>query len=750
MRRIRALTLAGSVLLLGAGAGRAQESPAPIEIRPAAGRIEVDGDLGDPGWQGAARIERFWEANPGDNVEPPARTTAFLTYDDRYLYLGFLCEDPHPDRIRAPYVDRDNIIGTDDNIAVFIDTRGDRRSALEFRVNPRGQQADGSFNDANGNEDFSPDYFYDTAGKVTAAGWQAEVRIPFSSLRYEHGKPQHWSILFWRNYPRDFRYGIYNAPIPRSSNCLICHAVPIEGLEGLPSGGHLIVAPYATLAEQQVPRNGPGSDFLDKPARGTGGLDLKWIPGPGTAVDATINPDFSQVESDVGQIAINKQFAIFYPEKRPFFLEGVDLLDTPIQAVYTRTITSPRWGARATGKLDDTAYTLLVTQDRGGGSVIVPGPTSSDFAPQDFSSIATIGRARKDIGTSFAAFLIADRENASSDGGGHNRVFGPDFQWRPSEQDKVTGQILVSDTQTPNRSDLSSAWDGRRYSSRAMTLEWRHNSYHWFYSLRYDDYGDGFRADDGFVPQVGYRFQKLVAGYSAYDLGFFSQLAGGLFCNLSQRSDGALVKRQCGIFVNPNGFHNLGGEIDVVPAQKDRIGGTVVDSDLAILYDVSIDPGRVFSRVELYGFVGDQVDVANARPGNGAEIGVNATIKPYDHLALDFNGDRQWLDVNSNGRSGRLFTAQIGRLKATYNFNSRSFLRLIGQYYRATRDPGLYDFVVPSLEKSFTGSALFAYRINWQTVLFLGLGDSHALNERNALVPAGRELFLKVSYAFQM
>jgi hypothetical protein len=749
MRRKRAFALAGSLLLLAAAA-RSQETPPPISIRPAAGPIEIDGDLGDPGWQGAARIERFWEANPGDNVSPPARTTALLTYDDRYVYLGFICEDPHPDRIRAPYVDRDNIVGTDDNIAVFLDTRGDKRSALEFRINPRGQQADGSYNDANGNEDFSPDYFYDTAGKVTGTGWQAEMRIPFSSLRYEHGKPQHWSILIWRNYPRDFRYGIYNAPIPRSSNCLICHAVPIEGLENLPSGGHLIVAPYATVTERQVPRDGPGSDFLYKPARGTGGLDVKWIPGPNTALDATINPDFSQVESDVGQISINKQFAIFYPEKRPFFLEGVDLLDTPIQAVYTRTITSPRWGARATGKFDDTAYTLLVTQDRGGGSVVIPGPTSSDFAPQDFSSIAAIGRARMDIGTSFAAFLVTDRENASADGGGHNRVLGPDFQWRPNQQDQITGQILVSDTQSPNRPDVYPTWDGRRVTSRAMTIEWRHNSYHWFYRARYDDYGDGFRADDGFVPQVGHRFEKLVAGYSVYDLGFFSQLAQGLFCNLSQRSDGALIQRQCGIFINPSGFHNIGGEIDIVPKEKDRAFDTVVDSDFAVLYDVSIDPGRVFSRIELYGFVGDHADFANARPGNGAEVGVNATVKPFDHLALDFNGDRQWLDVDANGRSGRLFTAQIGRLKATYNFSSRSFLRLIGQYYRATRNPELYDFSVPSLEKSFTGSALFAYRINWQTVLFLGLGDSHALNERDALVPSTRELFLKVSYAFQL
>src|SRR5205085_10143613 len=163
-----------------------------------------------------------------------------------------------------------------------------------------------------------------------------------------------------------------------------------------------------------------------------GGLDVKWTPNADTAIDATLNPDFSQVESDQAVISTNERFAIFYPEKRPFFLEGVDLFDTPIQAVYTRTITSPRWGARATGKAGSTAYTVLVTQDRGGGSVILPGPTGNDFAPQDDLSTVVLGRVRQDIGASFAGLLLTDRE---IQGGAHNRVLGPDFQWRITDGD---------------------------------------------------------------------------------------------------------------------------------------------------------------------------------------------------------------------------------------------------------------------------------------------------------------------------
>jgi Domain of unknown function (DUF5916) len=724
-------------------------TPEPITIRRAAGPITVDGRLDDPGWLGAARIERFYEVSPADNVQPKVRTVALLAYDDRYVYVGLVCDDPRPARIHAPYVSRDEIISTEDFVAVYLDTRGDRRSALEFRVDARGQQADGIYDDGSGNDDLSPDFFYDTAAVITPRGWQAEMRIPFSTLRYDHRKPLEWGILVWRNYPRDFLYAIYSSPIPRNSNCGVCHALPIKGLEGLPAGGRLIVAPYGDFSEQGMPREGPGSRFLNGPVDANGGVDAKWMPNADTALDASVNPDFSQVESDVGQIGINRQFAIFYPEKRPLFLEGTDLFQTPIQAVYTRTITSPRWGARATGKLEDTAYTVLVAEDRGGGSVVVPGETASTLAPQDFSSIAAIGRVRQDFGASFGGLLFTDREIASNGGGGHNRVIGPDVLWRISDRDLVLAQFLYSDTQTPDRPDLDPTWTGRRFSSHAIWAQYQHSGYHWLLRFTHDEYGEGFRAYDGFVPQVGYRFDKVVIGYSVYNVGIFSQLTGGPFCNVADTSDGSTLQRQCGVFISPSGIHNLSGEIDLVPHEKERVGDTVVDSHFTVYYNLSIDPGLVFSRISASGFVGDYRDIANARPGHGADVALTGTVWPTDHLALDFNAEREWLDVEAGGRSGRLFTADFARLKGTYNFTPHAFLRLIGQYITARQDPTLYLQPVAGLNRDLTGSALFAYTLNWQTVFYLGYGDSRALNAHDALVPAGRQFFLKVSYAFE-
>ncbi|HEY6930414.1 MAG TPA: DUF5916 domain-containing protein, partial [Thermoanaerobaculia bacterium] len=723
--------------------------------------ITVDGDLSDPGWEGAAVIDAFWETSPGDNTPPKVRTVAYLTYDDKAFYIGVRCDDPRPDRIRAPYADRDQVIGTDDNIAVFLDTRNDRRAAMEFRVNPRGIQGDATWTEAlqgNANqEDFSPDFFYDTAAKITKEGWTAEIAIPLATLRYTKADPQTWGILIWRNYPRDFRYAIYSSPLPRGSNCLLCFMRSLTGIAELPASSHWTIAPYVTAKEEGHPSDptDPRSDFTNRPIRVDGGIDAKWTPNPDTAIDATINPDFSQVESDVAQISVNSRFALFYPEKRPFFLESSDLLQTPIQAVYTRTITSPRWGLRATGKASSYSYTALVSEDRGGGSVVLPGPESSTFAPQDFGSYVAIGRLRRDFGSSFASFLVTDRE---VQGGGYNRVFGPDFQWRASDLDLVTGQFLFSATENPDRPDLSPDFDGRSFSSHGLDVSWDHSTRTIEWYTDYKDFGDGFRADVGFVPQVGYRESHSFVNYKFYPSGFLNIVRPFFDLDYQALTDGSLLSRRFNPGIDVFGRWNLFAELSYYPDERFRVEGKVIPREYVSFF-LTIDPPHWISRLQINGHAGEDIDFANARPGHGGEVMVSATIRPTDHLALDFVGDRQWIDVDdATLGSGRLFTAQVARLKATYTFTARAFLRLIGQYVKTDRDPALYTFSVPAKEGNFDGSALFAYKLNWQTVFYLGYGDSRALfpsldftpaNSHYDLLRTSRQFFLKISYAFQ-
>src|SRR5262249_42246033 len=223
-------------------------------------------------------------------------------------------------------------------------------------------------------------------------------------------------------------------------------------------GGHLVAAPYVSASEssRSLDENVIGSPLVNDPAKADIGLDLKWTPNADNAIDFALNPDFSQVESDTAQITANERFALFYPEKRPFFLEGVDLFQTPIQAVYTRTITAPRWGGRVTGKEAGIRYTVLVADDDGGGTAVLPGPNESDFAHQDFGSTVILGRAKRDIGLSSIGVLVTDRE--ATDERAYNRVIGPDFSWRPSGNDVIVGQYLFAATRNPNRPHLTDEW----------------------------------------------------------------------------------------------------------------------------------------------------------------------------------------------------------------------------------------------------------------------------------------------------
>jgi hypothetical protein len=733
-----------SLLLVSLWA-QAAEPPAaaPFRVARAAGAISVDGDLSDPGWAGAAVMDRFYETSPGDNTEPQVRTEALLAYDERYLYIALRCFDPDPRKIRAPFVERDNVIGTDDNVAIFLDTRNDRRSAVEMRVSPRGIQADGVFTDATFNEDFSPDFLYDTAARITEEGWQAEVRVPFSSLRYPKRDVQEWGIRIWRNYPREFRYAFYSSPQPRGSNCYVCRLQPLHGLSGLSSARGLLLVPYAagqSVAEAAT----PGDPLGESDATGDVGLDVKWTPSASTAVDATINPDFSQVEGDVAQIAVNERFALFFPEKRPFFLEGVDLLQGPIQAVYTRTITAPRGGLRVTSKQGATSYTALATLDQGGGLVVLPGPVSSDLAPQDFESWVGIGRLRRDLGTSFVGLLATGR---AIDGGGHNVVFGPDFQWRGAS-DTITGQFLYSHSVTPDRPELAAEWDGRTLAAGAGQLEWSHDTRTLGGFARYRDFGSEFRDDQGFVPQVGYRQGTVGLGYNFWPTGFLRQVRPLAQLDYSVERDGDLLDRRlvAGVFLI--GRKNLTSELDFV-AQRSLTGKELL-TRRQLTYFVQVDPSRHVPRVSVQGFVGEDIDIDNVRVGNGATINLAATIRPDPRLGLDLNSAVRWLDVDTpEGGSGRLFTAQVQRLKATVFFGSRAFLRLIGQYVKTKRDPALYTFEVAPKSGDFSGSALFSYRLNWQTALFLGYGDERALDEGETLRRTSRQFFAKVSYALQ-
>ncbi|QTD48466.1 carbohydrate binding family 9 domain-containing protein [Sulfidibacter corallicola] len=735
-------------LCLGVDASHTEDPPKladSFHIERTSGTIDIDGDLSDEGWQGARPIEGWVETNPGDNVRPKVRNQGYLTYDDKYLYAGFRFFDPNPKGIRAPVGDRDNVPSYTDYGGVILDTDNDGRSARMFLANPRGIQYDAISNDASG-EDSSPDFYWESKARITKDGWVLEIKIPFASLRYDRADPQTWGIMLYRNWPRDFRYQMFTSRLPRDRSCFICNVKPLEGLRKLPQGGNLVLAPFVSAVEESAPEGELGTPLDAEDPDYEPGLDVKWIPNQNLALDLTINPDFSQVESDTAQISANERFALFFPEKRPFFLEGIDLFSTPVQAVYTRTMTAPKWGSRATGRYGRTAFTALVGQDRGGGLTIIPGANSSSLVDQDYASDVAIARVRRDMGESFASFLMTHRK---TDIGGRNTVLGPDFQWRPTDSDQITAQYLYSLGKTPDQPELTDEFDGRSLSGHGAEIEWEHETSTVDWELEYSDFSEEFRADNGFVPQVDYRKGFGEVGYTfRFKDRFIHRLRIYSFGDYSADLDGRLLTQLfsagCGMSGRYNSFMRYRYAREEVRAGVETF---VRDQ---FFFTVEFSPGGLLSSVYLYGFAGDEVDFANARLGKGLTSELEVTFRPGNALQVEFDGNYRYLDVDDDlGVDRRLFTAWVARLRGTYFFNARSYFRLIGQRVETERDPLLYTDEVSEKIGHFTGSALLAYKLNWQSVVFLGYGDDRELSELNRYEKSGRQVFLKVSYAYQ-
>jgi hypothetical protein len=357
---------------------------------------------------------------------------------------------------------------------------------------------------------------------------------------------------------------------------------------------------------------------------------------------------------------------------------------------------------------------------------------------------------RQDVEDSYVGFLGTARSIAGKDGGGYNYVLGGDFHWQAGENDVVNGQYLYSFSRNPDRPDLYPGWTGQKQSGFGWTTEWSHSELHWNWNLSYEDFASGFLADDGFIPQVGYREVEGRVGYRTFPTGFFSRIQPLAGADYVQDREGDLISSQYFPGISFQGQWGLRGEIDY-SFEAVQIEGQKLDFN-RVIWNLQASPSRFVPRLQFSGDYGEQPDVFNVRVGTGGTLNMTTTIRPTAHLGVDLIGEWQWLDETlDDGRSGRLFSAYVARAKAIYVFNSRMLFRVIGQWVETTRDPALWTFPVLEKEGVFSGSALFSYKLNWQTVLYVGYGDNSALYEGTQFryQPSDRQFLLKVSYAFQ-
>jgi hypothetical protein len=708
--------------------------------------IALDGRLDDAVWAKAQPFDDFWELFPQDKVRPRVRTEARIAFDRSSLYVAVRAYDPDLTQLREPFARRDNVLADQDMIVLFIDPVGTRKFAHFFRVNPRGSIGDGLYNEDSGNEDFSPDIEFEVVTGKFEGGWTAEFRIPFASLRYGDPPASTWSVLLFRNYPRDQRYRIASAPLPREQNCFLCLNNPLTGLTDLPSARHLQVTPLATVRATRD-RIAGGRDRRENEV--VPSLDLKWRPRADTIVDATINPDFSQVELDTPQLAGNTQFALFFPEKRPFFLEGADILQSPFNALYTRSVTDPAWGVRVTQRSDRFDGTFLVAKDDGGGLVLLPNTFTTLFAPQAFKSMASFARGRWQVSGVTAGMLATDR--TLERGGGYNRVLGPDFVWFPGAEHRLRAQLLESwTTALPDANGV--LVKGAETRGHAALLDWRFSSSQWDQYLNFEDVGRGFRADNGFFGQNGYRRAYSETTRKFLGLWGFNEVSPYFNAEYKTDRDGNVQYQQnnLGLRLGLPRATTIFGEVRVNNLVAVRPGGGLRKRD-QLFIGIESNPASWFSKLYSEVAYGDRVDVINNRVGKGAYVNVIANLRPHPRAELEYRIDNDWIDMREPVEgSARIIGQRAQQVVALWHFSARDSLRTIWQSAWVRRAPSLWEAPVSSREKSDTLSVVYGHRRGLAFTVYVGATFGRTEDADAGFRRYQTEVFAKGSWTFDV
>jgi hypothetical protein len=744
------LTLLGSPLL-------AAPTPAPSEEIVVNGRtkthyripradapIRVDGVLDEEVWARGLVLDLNNEIDPGKNVPAPVTTVAYLTYDDDNLYIAFQANDPEPEAIRAHLSDRDTPF-RDDFVGIMVDTFNDERNGYEFFVNPLGVQMDLTLNEVSSEDEENAawDAIWSSAGKIGEQGYVVEIAIPFSSLRFQRAEgEQTWGLTPFRSYPRSLRHQILGVNVDPDDGCLLCQVPKVTGFAGATPGRNVEFDPTVTGHRTDTRQGFPGGPLANGSPEADLGLTARWGITPNLTFSGAVNPDFSQVEADAAQLDVNTQFALFFPEKRPFFLEGSDYFQSYLNVVHTRTVADPSWGVKLTGKEGRNGIGVFVAEDEV-SNLLLPGSQSSSSASLGLATTDAVLRYRRDLGgTSDAGILVTHREGE----GYRNSVYGADGFWRPTSTDRVRVQALESQTEYPAAFAGANGLPQGSFDGRAVRAGYSHDSRNWNWYGRYEDVDPGFRADLGFLPQVGYSMK--LAGLERRwwgDTGdWYTRFIAGADWNRSEDSNGVLLEDELEAWTGVAGPLQSFYFLDV--GHRKRTWNGVPFEGSFVYASAELRPtGGLSLHVE--GSAAETIDLANTRPADKIELTPSITWNVGRHLQLGLDHTFQRLDVEG----GRLIEANLTQLKTIYQLNIRTFVRAILQYEDLTRNPGLYLAAVPASEEHLFTQLLFSYKLNPQTVLFLGYSDNSSgteLAEQTIdLTRSDRTLFFKVGYA---
>ena len=708
-------SIGGGELLLGAApAGRSgsPRAPAPAaQAGPAAGfaigggrrSVQaqrttqppiIDGRLDDAAWRDAVLITDFTQTNPVEGAPPTERTEVRIAYDADHLYFAFYAHYTDPSQMRANRADRDGF-WRDDWIAVMFDPFLDQQRAYRFSVNAYGIQGDAIIRGGRsmrgppgGGGDYSWDALFETGGAIVRDGWTAEMAIPFKSLRYpSRGDGEHrWGFQITRTLQTKDETLVW-APMTRAVAGVLTQMGTLGGLRGLSVSRNLEFLPTATAI--QLGRL-TDTGYVEDDTQPDFGFNMKYGVTSNLTADFTLNPDFSQIEADRPQIETNQRYALFFPELRPFFLEGQEIFRTPgrTNLVHTKTIVDPQIGAKLTGKTGNTTLGVLVANDAAPGKF-------DDSSQPGFGETANfvIGRARYDLySQSYIGAIMTDREFLDS----YSRVAGVDGRFRLGQTHRA--QFLAV---TSSHRDL----DGIAGSGPMFNAEIRRDSRHLSYSLDFNSIDPDFRTDAGFVRRVDMQQLDADVEYQWWPESWLISWGPEFRYRRNVDHSGILQDEDFRADMSLRFARNIFFRADA-QREMERFQGIDFHKTRFSMRN-GINTSRRFSL--FYGIDwGEQIRfVENPFLGRMFDYNLSLTLLPTSRLNSQFRLDTaRFADMHT----GELvFDVKILRSFTTYQFTDRLLVRNILEHNTGNGKVGI--------------NLLFTYRVNAGTAFYIGYDD---------------------------
>ncbi len=727
----------------------------------------IDGVYDKNEWQGATQTNLPFITRPFEELPAPVDTRVKIFENGSDVFILFIALDPDPEAIRAFLRDRDSSRG-EDLVGVKFDTFNDGRLAYNFFINPLGVQSDSIENEMTGSESSSWNGIWDSAGQITSDGYIVEVRIPLRLMNFEQTeKGKKWGIEFVRFYPREDSYRLSSVPFNRDNSCNLCQIGIANGFAKAKQQNNLAVVPTLVVGKSRS-RDPIATQKWDQLTDQEVGLDINWGVTPEITITGTLNPDFSQVEADSGQLNINRTFALFFNERRPFFVENADYFSSTQNFIYTRNINAPDYGAKVTGRVDNHSLGMFVTNDNT-TNFLIPGNLGSSIAFLSEQSTNFATRYRYDYSDELSIGLVGTLRQSDSY---KNALQSADIRYRVTDVDTFRAQISYSQTQYPEflnkdfcdnnceqPDELSESALRTRFEDtfvgRAVQLIYNRDTDNYYINARHNDTDSNFRADLGFISNVDTKKSVLGGGYFwRTDDDWWNQVRLRGDWDITHNDDNELIEREVEGYLSLSAVYQSFAEIGF--RERTRVGLRHDPSSLAITdnttrfsemshsFYAEATPNQTFS----FGtFIrkGDTVDLPNNRLGKQTYIEHFIEANVGKHLRLEFETQRSRLEVNDLP----LFDAHLYDFRTTYQFDVRQFLRLVVNYSDIDRNQSNYTFSVDENSKNLGVQVLYSYKVNPLTKYFIGFSQGAFDNDDlNSLKADSQNLFVKFSYAW--